>query len=419
MSKITDLKVRVCYNSRGEKSVEVDVITDNRYLGRTMAPSGASTGKHEAIAFPNGIDNVLRLFNEKKDLFLGLDASNGELIYKTLRSIDYTPNYNIIGGSIALALSIAASESAARSLEMPLFMFIKELLMKEKGNYALPYPLGNVLGGGAHAGPGTPDLQEFLIVPIKAKDIRDALDTNFSIHKAIKNSILKRDKTFTFGRGDEGGWAPKASNEEALVIIEDAVNELGYRLGREVALGIDFASSSLWDEDSKAYLYTRNNIKRDSREQIDYVSNLIKDYKLIYVEDPLHQEAFDEMAELTKKFDNVYITGDDLLVTNLDRLGVAIKKRACNAAILKVNQTGTLYDALRFATKARKSGIRVITSHRSGESIDAHIAHIAIATGSSMLKAGIMGGERIAKLNELIRINEDYNINSLYNLNYI
>jgi len=419
LPKITNLKARLCYNSRGEKTVEIDVISDNKYLGRAMAPSGASTGKHEVMAFPNGIENAIRLFNEKRHLFLDLDPSDYELIYNTLRSIDNTYNYSIIGGSIAFALSIAITESGARSLEIPLFRFIKEILMKEKDNYTLPYPLGNALGGGAHAGPGTPDIQEFLVVPIKAKSIRDALEINFSIHKAIKNSILKRDKTFTFGRGDEGGWAPKANNEEALFIIEDAINELGYKLGKDVALGIDFASSSLWDENDKVYLYRRSGIKRDTKEQIDYVSNIIKDYKLIYAEDPLHEEAFDDMAELTKRFNNIYITGDDLLVTNLNRLRIAINKRSCNSAILKVNQAGTLYDALRFANEARNNGIRIITSHRSGESTDAHIAHIAIATSSSMLKAGIIGGERIAKLNELIRINEENNINSLYNLNYI
>ncbi|GIU70610.1 MAG: enolase [Candidatus Nitrosocaldaceae archaeon] len=410
MPNITDLKARVCYNSRGQKSIEVDVITDNKYLGRAAAPSGASTGRHEAISFPKGVEETLRLFNINKSKFIGLDAIDQYKIYQALRSIDDTSNYAIIGGSVAYALSIAAADSAAKALGIPLFKLLSN------NEYKFPYPLGNVLGGGAHAGPGTPDIQEFLVVPRGAKDIMNALEMNFAIHKAVKDIIVKKDKTFTFGRGDEGAWAPKMNNEEALNTVEEAINELGYQVGKDIAIGIDFASSSLWDEKEEAYIYARSNMKKSREEQIDYVSNIIKDYKLIYAEDPVHEEAFDDMAELTKRFPNVHITGDDLLVTNVERLKVAIEKKACNAAILKVNQAGSLYDALKFAEEANKHNIRLITSHRSGESIDAHITHIAIATNSCMLKAGVVGGERVAKLNELIRINERNEVNSLYNL---
>lgn len=410
MSKITDLKSRVCYNSRGEKSIEVDVVTDNKYLGRAAAPSGASTGRHEAVAFPKGIEEALRLFTSNKDKFIGLDASDPYEVYQALRSMDDTSNYSIIGGSIAYAVSIASVDSASKALGVPLFKLIRE------GDYRFPYPLGNVLGGGAHAGPGTPDIQEFLVVPVGARDIMNALEMNAAIHKSVKNIITKKDKGFTFGRGDEGAWAPTMNNEEALATVGEAISELGYELGKDIAIGIDFASSSLWDDDKQAYIYARSNRIMSREEQIDYVSSIIRDYKVIYAEDPVHEEAFDDMAELTKRFNDVHITGDDLLVTNTERLKIAIEKSSCNAAILKVNQAGSLYDALKFAEEANKHNIRLITSHRSGESTDAHITHIAIATNSCMLKAGVVGGERIAKLNELIRINEGNEITSLYNL---
>lgn len=403
--KITDLKARICYNSRGEKSIEVDVIIDDKYIGRAASPSGASTGKHEAISFPKNVEDSLSLLLSNKNRFIGLDPSKEDIIYQALKSIDNTDNYSIIGGSIAYAVSIAAADSASKALSLPLFQLIGKSL-NNNTDYKFPYPLGNVLGGGAHAGPGTPDIQEFLIVPVGARSIRDALEINFRIHKAVREAIKKRDKDFTFGRGDEGAWAPKMNNEEAIKVVEEAIKDSGYVFRKDVAIGIDFASSSLWKD--PFYIYARSDKKRDKKEQIEYVSALIRDYKLIYAEDPVHEEAFDDMRELTSRFPDVYITGDDLLVTNKERLRRAIEEKSCNAAILKVNQAGSLYDAILFAGHANRNNIRIITSHRSGESIDAHIAHIAIATNSKMLKAGIVGGERIAKLNELIRINEEY-----------
>jgi enolase len=270
-----------------------------------------------------------------------------------------------------------------------------------------PYPLGNVLGGGAHAGPGTPDIQEYLVVPIRAKSIREAVSMNIHVHRTLKRVLEFKDKRFTYGRGDEGAWAPNIYNRDALDAVEKACIDSGYALGKDIAIGIDFASSSLWDASKERYVYGREGKVLSKEEQLEYVSSLIKDYKLIYVEDPLHEEDFDGMSELVNRFNNsTYITGDDLLVTNVKRLDGAIKRGACNAAILKVNQAGSLFDALLFASKANSNGIRLITSHRSGESNDAHISHVAIATGSKMLKAGVVGGERIAKLNELIRIDE-------------
>ncbi|MEE8114760.1 MAG: enolase C-terminal domain-like protein [Nitrososphaerales archaeon] len=402
MPSITSVVGRLCYNSRGEKTIEIDVITDEKYLGRASAPSGASVGKYEVTSFPkNKAEHALLIFNSNANKFIGLEASDTKAIYDTLRTLDNTSDYSEVGGAVAYALSIAAVDSAAKALNVPMFK-----ILKRDGPYRFPVPLGNVLGGGAHAGPGTPDIQEVLVIPIGAKSIDKALEMNLEVHKELKNVIERKDKEFTYGRGDEGGWAPKMNDIQALDAVEKACNNCGLDLGNDIAIGVDFATSSLWDEKSKAYVYLRSGRKLTSARQIEFVSNLIKDYKLIYAEDPVHEEAFDDMTELTKKFPGVYITGDDLLVTNVGRLGQAVKQGACNAAILKVNQAGSLYDAMSFAKEATKNNIRLITSHRSGESVDAHIAHIAIATDSRMIKSGVLGGERIAKSNELLRISE-------------
>jgi enolase len=214
------------------------------------------------------------------------------------------------------------------------------------------------------------------------------------------------DKRFTYGKGDEGAWAPNVNNDQALEIIVKAVNNCGYTLGKDMALGIDFASSSFWNEEKQLYDYARQGIKRDTGEQIEFANRLIHDYKLVYAEDPMHEGDFESMAVLNKKNPTTLVTGDDMLVTNAGKVREAVKYGACSGAILKVNQAGSLYEALDFAKECNKNNIKIITSHRSGESVDSHISHIAIATSSKMLKSGVLGGERIAKLNELVRLIE-------------
>lgn len=402
MPKITSIKGRLLYNSRGIKTIEVDIVSDKSYLGRVCAPSGASVGKHEAVSFPdNNPEESLVALNSNLKKFIGLDPSNLKSIHDTIRKIDSSTSYSKIGGSVAFAVTIAAVDSAAKALGIPLF----KLLTKDT-DLRFPFPLGNILGGGAHAGPGTPDIQEILICARGSKTVNDAIEVNFAIHKELKKILQKNDPGFTNGRGDEGGWAPKLDNQKALELSAKACENLGYTLGKEVALGVDFASSTQWNEKKKKYVYDREGFENTPEEQIEFVSEIIKKYKLVYAEDAVHEEAFEEMAILTSKFPKVLITGDDLVVTNTEILKKAAKLKACNAAILKVNQAGSLYDALGFAKEAHKNKIKLITSHRSGESIDSHITHIGIATKSKMLKVGVVGGERVAKLNELLRITE-------------
>jgi len=399
---ITAVKGRLIYNSRGNKTIEIDVISDNQYLGRACAPSGVSVGKNEATSFPNGKpEESLQQLNNNVKKFVGLDASDPKTIHDAIRMIDSTPNYAKVGGAFAFALSIAAIESAARAVGELIFKIISK-----KKDLRFPYPLGNILGGGAHAGPGTPDIQEILVCANGAKSIREAVETNLVVHKELRNVLEKEDPSFTNGRGDEGAWAPKLDNDKALELSANAIEDLGYTLGKEVSLGVDFASSTQWDEKKKFYVYDRAGFEHTPKKQIEFASKIIEKYKLIYAEDAVHEEAFDDMAEITAKFPNVLITGDDLTVTNKQILKKAVKLKSCNAAILKVNQAGSLYDALEFADEANNNNISIITSHRSGESTDSHISHIGIATNSKMLKVGVVGGERVSKLNELIRLSE-------------
>jgi enolase len=291
-------------------------------------------------------------------------------------------------------------------------------MLNRKGPFRFPYPLGNVIGGGSHAGPGTPDIQEVLVCPIGAKNIIEAIQMNFNIHKEVRVLLEKIDNRFTYGRGDEGAWAPNLNNDQAVSVAAEAIENSGWKLGKEVGLGIDFASSSLWDSKKNHYNYARQGLVRNTEAQIDFVEDLIKNYHLIYAEDPVHEDDFESMARITEKNKNCLVTGDDMLVTNAQRVIEASKYGACTGAILKVNQAGTLNDALDFAESCTKNNIKIITSHRSGESVDAHIAHIALATSSKMIKTGVVGGERVSKLNELLRLSEYDLIKGMMDLSF-
>ena len=400
MPKITSIEGRILFNSRGSKTIEVDIISDNKFLGRVCSPSGASVGKYEAVSFPNeNPEESLKILKQNSQKFIGLESSDLKIIHDTLKSLDNSNNYSIIGGSLVFAITIASMESASKSLDQPLFK-----TLSTDSEFKFPFPLGNILGGGAHAGPGTPDIQEILICAIGAKTIEDAIETNLAVHKELRKVLEKEDPNFTNGRGDEGGWAPKLENQKALEVSAKACENLGFTLGKEVSLGVDFAASTQWNEEKGKYLYNRAGFENSTGEQIDFAANIIDKFKLIYAEDAVHEEAFEDMAELTAKFPNTLVTGDDLTVTSKDILTKAINVKACNATILKVNQAGSLHNALEFANTANQNNIKLITSHRSGESTDSQISHIGIATKSKMLKVGIVGGERVAKLNELLRL---------------
>jgi len=402
LTKISSIEGRILYNSRGSKTIEIDVKSEGKFLGRVCAPSGASVGKYEAVSFPNGKpEESLRILQENSQKFIGLESSDLKGVHDTLKSLDNSTNYSKIGGGLAFAVTIASMESASKASDQPLFK-----TLSQESSFKFPFPIGNILGGGAHAGPGTPDIQEILICATGSKTIEDAIETNLAVHKELRCVLEKEDPNFTNGKGDEGGWAPKLENQKALEVSAKACENLGFTLGKEVSLGVDFASSTQWNEGKQKYVYDRAGFENSTGEQIDFAANIIEKYKLIYAEDAVHEEAFEDMAELTAKFPNMLITGDDLIVTSKEILTKAIDSKSCNAAILKVNQAGSLYDALEFASVANQNNIKLITSHRSGESTDSQISHIGIATKSKMLKVGVVGGERVAKLNELLRLSE-------------
>ena len=323
MPFITSIRGRIVFNSRGSKTIEIDIITDSKFMGRACAPSGASVGKLEAQSFPeNKAEEALRTLNANINKFVGLEAENLQQVFDALRSIDKTDNYSKVGGSVAYAVSIAAAESAAKALHVPLFE-----LLKPSKPYKFPLPLGNVLGGGAHAGPGTPDLQEILVCPLSAKNIMEALEMNFKAHSETRKVIESIDKRFTYGKGDEGAWAPNVNNDQAFEIVEKAIRNCGYTLGKDMAMGIDFASSSFWNEEKRVYDYARQGVKRDTLQQIEFANRVLRDYKLVYIEDPVHEGDFESMAVLNKKNPQTLVTGDDMLVTNANKIKEAVRVR--------------------------------------------------------------------------------------------
>jgi len=400
---IEDVKARQILNSRGNLTIEVDVYTLDGF-GRASAPSGASTGRAEAVPFPDGgVEEAIKKVEESiAPEIIGLYADDQEEIDSILHEIDGTENFQNIGGNTAYAVSLAVADAAADSYGLSLYQYLGGIM-----NSSLPYPLGNVIGGGKHAFGNATDIQEFLVLPLGANSFLDAAKANAAIHRKLKKILSKIDQTFTGGKGDEGAWAPNISNDQALEALTAACREVSEEFGFECRAGVDVAASSLWDPEEKVYVYERDGVKRDTGEQIEYILGLIEKYNLVYVEDPLHEDDFEGFKELTSKACGCLICGDDLFVTNSKRLRKGISMHAGNAIIIKMNQIGTLTDTWKTTKLAQENNYVPVVSHRSGETEAYHIAHLAVAFGAPIIKTGVVGGERIAKLNELVRIEEE------------
>ncbi len=399
---ITNMSSRKVFNIRGEETIEIDVTTNDGF-GRASAPAGASRGKEEAIPFPaGGVDEAIRKVRLTiSPKLIGADAQKQEQIDTLLHQVDGTNDFRNIGGNTSYAISLAIGEAAASSRGIPLFQHLGGNLANE-----LPHPLGNVLGGGKHARAHAPDIQEFLSLPLRVNSLFDAVRANILVHRRIGATLEKKDPTFTGGRTDEGAWAPNMGNEESLEIVTEACEQVSNETGVRCGVGMDMASSSLWNPKAQRYEYKRDNAKKNSGEQLDYIVQMIQKYKLVYVEDPFHEEDFESFAQLTKKVKSCLICGDDLFVTNKKRLQKGIDMRAGNATIIKGNQVGTVTDAWQATQLAQRADYVPVVSHRSGETTEAHIAHLAVAFRCPMIKAGVVEGARIAILNELIRIEE-------------
>jgi len=399
-SIIEDLIARKIFNSRGEETIEVDVITTSGF-GRASAPAGKSRGKAEVIYYPQGgVDQALKKIDDLiAPELAGLNADFQEEIDNTLHEIDGTTNFKGIGGNTAFAISLANAEAAANSHSLLLFHFLG-------GSTAttLPYPLGNTISGGQHARGKAPDIQEYLALPHGAETFLEAATANALIHRKIGDALKKKSTFFSGGKSDEGAWIANIGNIDAFEVIAKACEEVSNELDFECGFGIDVAASSLWKEKEEKYVYEREGKKRDTAEQLEFLLDLIEKYHLAYVEDPFHEEDYESFAELTKKTKNCLICGDDLFTTNNERLNHGIKLGAANAIIIKVNQIGTLTDASETIENAQRHGYTTVMSHRSGDTCDWHIAHLAVAFNCPIIKTGVVEGARIAKINELVRI---------------
>ena len=400
---IEDVYARKVYDSRGNPTIEVEIATTEGF-GRASAPAGASTGIHEVVPFPKGgVDEAVRVVNDViAQRIIGMDAADQSAIDSLLHEIDGTDNFSKIGGATALAVSIAVAKAAASSFDMPLFQYIGGAFATE-----IPYPLGNVIGGGKHAGDRSPNIQEFLIIPIGAKSYVEAIEVSFKVHREAGRALRAIDKSFAGGRGDEGAWAANVSDEEALEALSRACGKVQDETGCRIVIGVDMAASSMWNPNKKLYVLRREGKTRSREEQLNYVIEISEKYDLRYIEDPLHEEDFEGFSELVKAIGHkTLICGDDLFTTNSSRIRRGLEVKAANAIIIKPNQVGTLSDAYEAVKTAKRGGLMPVMSHRSGETEDNFISHLAVAFRCPLIKTGVLGGERVLKHNELIRIEE-------------
>lgn len=391
---IEDVDIRKVLDSRGNATVEAEVYTDTA-VGRFSCPSGASTGEHEVVSFAGSVDECVERFDP--DDFIGLSVFDQRGFDAKLHEVDGTDNFSHVGGNVATALSIACAKCAANTLAVPLYLYLG-------GRFAtsLPLPLGNVLGGGKHAVGGT-DIQEYLAISMAPKFVDRAFG-NAAVHRKVKELLQKRFPDDAIGKGDEGAWVARIGNEDALQLVKEACDSVSDAMGFEVRAGLDIASSELFDGTHYRY----RDRKRTKEEQISFVAELVDRYELYYVEDPLQENDFDGFAQLTAQVGNkALICGDDLFVTNRARVVKGIELKAANCVLIKPNQVGTLSDTAETVDLARRNGYSTVVSHRSGETEDSTIAHLAVAFSSVGIKCGAVGGERIAKLNELIRLEEE------------
>ncbi len=397
-TRISRLGIRKVFTGRGDLTVEVEVYLEGSW-GRAIAPAGASRGRHEVKYFPDeGIEAAIDAFNRwVEPSLIGMDASNQVAVDKKLEEVDGTWDFSKIGGAVAVATSMANVVAVANAKGLWPYQVIGGSLAN-----TIPYPLGNTIGGGKHSRGLGPDYQEFLVLPYGAPDIYTAIYANMEVHREVGRLLAKEDPTFAGGKNDEGAWTAKISTDKALEVLTEAVKSVSKRLGIEIGIGIDAAASSMWN--GKAYVYANEGRELGPREHFERIKSIIEKYNLIYVEDPFHEEDFQSFAELTALFKDRLIVGDDLFTTNPDRLAIGIREKAANAVLVKVDQIGTVTRAHETVKLALSNNYRIVVSHRSGDTESGLLAHIAVGFGSPIIKTGIMGGERVAKANELLRI---------------
>jgi len=398
MVLITDVRLRRILDSRGNATVEADVLTETGGFGRAAAPSGASTGEYEAIELPAAEAIAAAREHAIPRLVGEVHVGDQRSVDGTLRAADGTDDFSEIGANSAVAISMAAAKAAADTIGAPLYQHLGGAFRGD----SFPTPLGNVVGGGEHAADAT-HIQEFLSAPVGAPNVQEAVFANAAVHARVAE--LLHEDGIAAGKGDEGAWAPSIDDAEAFDLVEQAVDDVEDEVGFEIRFGLDVAGAELYEDGAYQYGETT----RSTEEQIDYIADLVDEYDLVYVEDPLDEDDYEGFAELTERVDGdrTLICGDDLFVTNVDRLQTGIETGAANSILIKPNQIGTLTDAVDAIELAGRNGLDSVVSHRSGETEDTTIAHLAVATDVPFIKTGAVGGERTAKLNELIRIEDD------------
>ncbi len=407
MASIEAVGAREILDSRGNPTVEVEVVLDDGTFARAAVPSGASTGAFEAVERRDGDksrylgkgveDAVTAVMEEIAPELLGFEAEDQRLIDAALIDLDGTPNKGKLGANAILGVSLAVAKAAAKSAGLDLYRYIGG-----PNAHVLPVPMMNILNGGSHADSNV-DIQEFMVAPIGAASFREALRTGAEVYHSLK-SVLKG-KSLATGLGDEGGFAPDLpSNREALDLILVAIEQAGFKPGVDVALALDVASTEFFSDGGYQF---EGGIKTPA-EMIAYYEKLVADYPLVSIEDPLSEDEWDSWAKLVSEIgDKVQIVGDDLFVTNPERLAKGIELRAANSLLVKLNQIGTLTETLDAVELAQRNGFTAMTSHRSGETEDTTIADLSVATNSGQIKTGAPArGERINKYNQLLRIEE-------------
>jgi enolase len=410
MPSITAVLAREILDSRGNPTIEVEVQLEDGSLGRAAIPSGASTGAHEAVELRDGdekrylgkgvrkaVDNVNNII---ADELIDMEATNQLEIDDLLCHLDGTPNKSKLGANAILGVSLATAKAAAESVGLPLYRYIGGVAARD-----LPVPMMNVLNGGKHADNNV-DIQEFLVLPVGADSFAEGLRIGVEVFHSLK-SVLKS-KGLSTSVGDEGGFAPNlSSNEEAIQVIVQAIEKAGYTPGKEVYLGLDLAATELYKDGQ--YQFPGEGVTRSREQMIEYLSGLVDRYPIISIEDGMAEDDWEGWSALTSALGSkIQIVGDDLFVTNTERLARGIREGSANSILIKVNQIGTLSETLAAIEMAKRAGWTTVISHRSGETEDTTIADIAVATNAGQIKTGAPSRtDRVAKYNQLLRIEED------------
>jgi len=417
MTEIVSITAREILDSRGNPTVEADVTLSGGAKGRAAVPSGASTGEHEAVELRDGDKahyggkGVLKAVENVESLIapelIGLDATNQRLIDATMIGIDGTENKAKLGANAILSVSMAAARASASALGLPLYRYLGGVNAR-----ILPTPMMNILNGGSHADSNV-DFQEFMVMPVGAETFSDALRWGVETFHTLKG-VLKK-KGYNTAVGDEGGFAPNLkSNEEALDLILEAITKAGYTPGEQIAIALDPASSEFYDKERKLYIFKKSDKSEKTSEQmIDFYEDWTKKYPIVSLEDGLAEDDWEGWTSLTERLGHIQLVGDDLFVTNTERLQQGIELKAANSILIKVNQIGTVSETLDAIELGRRYGYTSVISHRSGETEDTFIADLAVATGAGQIKTGSASRtDRIAKYNQLLRIEEELGENA-------